>query len=380
MSLRKTILIVFLEVVAGLFLIEGTARVFIYPHHLKPTEVTIPHPVLNHALNPNVSTISRLRGEPYKVFANKEGWVEKYDVDLKKSPGTYRIFFIGDSNVEGVVNDEQKMVTVVEGLLNKHFQGSGINFEVINAGCRSYSTVLYYLLVKTVLLKYSPDLVVINVDMTDIPDDYFYRPLTRFDANGDPEAVLPVNTRIKDEYFLTPFGRAKLSLVDKIDLKLSEWSAFYRWMSLHIIKQPNPSLHYMDPSANWLSLEWDDKIRENVDFSMHMIELTMKLLKDHGVKCYVTGVPHHLQYTGKYSLKPFRVLSETVYANGGFYMDSFTALEKYVKDTKRDEYYWRGDPGHFNAKGNILWAATHFEFLTYPPNRLLPQKVLVKPR
>ncbi len=371
----KSILLPFFVVILCLIIIEGVARMVIYPKQSMPNISIIPHPVLNHTWNPHVSGISIARGRPYRLYANKQGWVEHDDVSVKKSPSTYRIFFVGDSNVEGVVNTNNKMEDLVDKELNERFKGRGINFEVINTGTKSYSTVIYYLLIKTELLKYAPDLIVINMDMTDVPDDFYYRPLTRFDADGHPTAVLPEDTMIKKEYVLTPFGRLKLSWIDKIDLKLSEWSAFYRWVASQLVKETNPSLRYMDRSANWLSLTWDQQIQDNVNYSMGILELIMELLKEQGVKFYITGVPHFPQYTGKYSTKPLQVLKETVELKGGLYLDSFAAMEPYIKNSRQADYYWAGDPGHFNESGNALWAAVHLKFLTYPENKLLPQEL-----
>ena len=81
---------------------------------------------------------------------------------------------MGDSNTQGLVDDEYKTCSSLEAKLNNHYKSLPINFEIINTGTSSYSTLIYYLLIRDYLTKYNPDMVILNIDMTDVPNDYFY--------------------------------------------------------------------------------------------------------------------------------------------------------------------------------------------------------------
>ena len=133
------------------------------------------HAVLHHAWIPNRLTTIDDRGVPFTLCTNSQGWPEADDVGRKKPAGVFRVFYVGDSNTQGVVMPEFKMVELVKKGLNARYRGSPVRFEVINTGTSSYSLLLYHLLVKTVLPDYSPDLVVLDIDMSDVPDDAGYR-------------------------------------------------------------------------------------------------------------------------------------------------------------------------------------------------------------
>jgi hypothetical protein len=102
--------------------------------------------------------VARNYPRPYTLRFNAQSWVETDDVELEKPTGTCRIFYVGDSFTEGAVPMEQSVPSLVEKHLNE---------------------------------TYSPDLIVINVDMTDTFDDWEYRENLMLDDEGSPWAVPP---------------------------------------------------------------------------------------------------------------------------------------------------------------------------------------------
>ena len=127
----------------------------------------IPDVLLHHKWRPNV------RRPADGVVINSQSWSETYDVERRKPASVFRIFFLGDSTTWGHALHERKMVKLVERELNDAYRGRGVRFEAINTGTSSYSNFQYYLLSKEVLPAYAPDLVVLDVDVSELPNDYY---------------------------------------------------------------------------------------------------------------------------------------------------------------------------------------------------------------
>lgn len=125
---------------------------------------------------------------------------------LEKPQGAVRILMLGDSFTEGDgVEAAETFSKVVEARLREAIPAKQI--EVINAGVGSYSPILEYLYLAKEGIKLKPDLVVLNLDLSDFYDDITYARLAKVDSAGVPLAVSPggspeegrgIATRIKD--------------------------------------------------------------------------------------------------------------------------------------------------------------------------------------
>ena len=104
------------------------------------------------------------------------------------------------------------MDEVLQEKLNKKFAASNINFEIINTGTSSYSTLIYYLLIKNYLIEYQPDMIFLNIDMTDIPNDSFYRNFLIKNSEGEILAITPQDNTKNIKYQLTPNGYKKIKI------------------------------------------------------------------------------------------------------------------------------------------------------------------------
>lgn len=95
-----------------------------------------------------------------EVKYNKWGY---HDVehDLIKPENVFRIVVLGDSMVEGIeVPLKENMTYKLSQLLNNNSPDS-IKYEVINMGVSAYGTTNEYLLLKSIGLKFKPDLVIL---------------------------------------------------------------------------------------------------------------------------------------------------------------------------------------------------------------------------
>jgi len=334
-------------------------------------------PVLHHKWAPSRTTIDHARSIPYPLTVNSQSWVEDYEISKAKPAGVYRIFYVGDSTTQGVVAPEYKMVELVERGLNA--SAVGVRYEVINTGTSSYSFLLYYLLIKTRLLEYNPDLVVLNIDMTDVVNDYVYRKSVVTNEAGEIVAVRPPEEDFRFRYYTTPEGVVHRNELPGWRQWLSSWSGLAYYMERLVDRKQWRKIEAgfrLDESANWLKKEWSQEIRGNIDESMAVLTSTIQLLKHHGIKMLVTGVPHYGQYTGLLSARPHAALAQVAAANHALYLNSYEALKGAIAASRQSDYYWAEDPSHFNIEGNRIWAEAQLAFLLDPANRLLPGESL----
>jgi hypothetical protein len=117
---------------------------------------------------------------------NNRGMRGPGDYTYKKGEGVFRIAVLGDSFTFGVgVAADQTASSVLEKMLNRDGSGAARKYQVYNFGVNSFSPVLEYIYLKREAIKYSPDLVILMLDLCDLQDDYLYEPHIVKDASGD---------------------------------------------------------------------------------------------------------------------------------------------------------------------------------------------------
>lgn len=121
-----------------------------------------------------------------------------------REPCFKRVLFLGDSFMEGVRLALEGYVptassdTVPARVRHFYRELTARNLCVFNAGFGSYSPSIYAPQAKILIPLLKPDLVVIDVDETDIWDDFNrYRKLAVRDRNGSITAVRPTPTAIR---------------------------------------------------------------------------------------------------------------------------------------------------------------------------------------
>ena len=128
------------------------------------------------------------------------------DIAVQKPSGTYRVILVGDSFIEGESVAESKTAAYLTG--KEITLETGHKTEVVNMGVMSYAPAVYYRMIKDKGLPLNPDLVIVNVDMSDFQNDYAYAKDMDVDGNfqnilfqqqmGQPHIAIPaVNSKIK---------------------------------------------------------------------------------------------------------------------------------------------------------------------------------------
>lgn len=148
-----------------------------------------PDPVLHHTFIPNAKGRQKTLEFDAPYVINSHG-LRNDELPLTKPAGVKRLLMLGDSFTEGlgVRGDE----TFTSRLRDKVAQaGFGDRWQIINGGVASYSPLLEYVYLKNHGLAFQPDLVILNLDLSDFYDDIQYAKLAVTDAQGDPVAVRP---------------------------------------------------------------------------------------------------------------------------------------------------------------------------------------------
>lgn len=193
-------LLIFVSVILGLFLIEGCLHVYQFLGEnsffgVKPYRTT-----LEWAENPN---IGKVFFKPYQtgwfvtpskeyinfIKINSQG-LNDSEHQLKKTKNTFRILFLGDSFVASVQTERDKtFFKQIEKRLNQ--KGDKKRYEVIAIGLGDTGTAQQYLALKEIGIKYKPDLVIhMFLTANDLKNNSsalmqdLYRPYFTQDDNG----------------------------------------------------------------------------------------------------------------------------------------------------------------------------------------------------
>ncbi|GEM_PF-2533892 len=159
---KKILLIIFSNLLAFclLFILGEFALRLLVPFmgHYRSAPFRRYDPVLGLALIPNKDVIHSRGCFVGEVRTNRWGMRDR-DRSIAKKPGEYRIALMGDSVVEGVqVKPDQVMNIRMEKLL----AGEGYpNSEVLNFGLGAIGTTQEYIMYKTRVRRFHPDLVVL---------------------------------------------------------------------------------------------------------------------------------------------------------------------------------------------------------------------------
>ena len=380
-------------------LLWGLLEMFLSRTVERPGDIIHNHFRLNHVWPPGIARVHDEFArenpewpEPYTHYYNQQGWLETYDVSKQKPAGTYRIFYVGDSFTEGCVPMDQSVASQLEIELNRRFQDSGRKYEVINTGTSSYSPLIYYILIRYIILEYEPDVVVMNLDMTDSFDDWKYRQTAIFDPQGNPYAA-PARDIYDDIYVQTRDGVRKATFMTRLNLWLFQNSYVYNYFTqeanlkriLSVALQnkdqparPIPQEGEIFSVRSWVQHTWSEKTEKNVAFTMDLVARSIRFMHANGIKPVITVVPRHQQFDPvgdgtrtRWSLRPHREFERVAREEGAVFIDSHGSLKDKIHGTPWERYYYRDDM-HFNPDGNDLWADAHIEAFLDPGNDLLP--------
>ena len=338
-----------------------------------------PDSILHHKLIPNAKARFKTSSFDTHYDINSLGLRDR-EYSIGKPSYATRILMVGDSFTEGIgVEASETFSKVLEGLLND--TGAKTKYEVINAGVGSYSPLPEYLYLKTAGLKLNPDIVVLNLDLSDMYDDIQYTRLARFDADGTPLGVNTEPERPKDNWFLRKLVAVKDFFKHKTRLYNFVWLRVSRYYE---------GIQHETNGLGDLRLDKYAMLRPNYTLKDQDWSLTYKyillirdMLKERGIPFCLTVYPYGLQVSSRefnvgrqfwdfrpdtlYSIQPQEWVEEFCRKEG---ISVINTCEDF-REAARSQYpLYIDDNGHWTAAGQRLFAQILFRELR---NRSMPK-------
>lgn len=145
-----------------------------------------PHPLWDHTLAPNVRQWVLRGGREQWFETNSLGFRHPFEIQNPKPAGVFRIFVLGDSFTEGPAPGPAVSDVIAEKIRKDYPE---TDFEVINAGVSSESLIPYTVRLRQQIFALSPDLIIVNIDNSDVRDDMELVSVTELDKNGVPVKI-----------------------------------------------------------------------------------------------------------------------------------------------------------------------------------------------
>jgi lysophospholipase L1-like esterase len=139
--------------------------------------------VVHHRLRPQARSLMASNEFSAEIATNSWG----LRGPEPRADAARRVLLLGDSFTQGEgVDARDSFVARLEARLDEALP---VPVEVINGGTDSYAPILSYLRYKNELRRLEPDVVVLNLDMSDLLQEQYYRSRARFGDDGEPLAV-----------------------------------------------------------------------------------------------------------------------------------------------------------------------------------------------
>jgi lysophospholipase L1-like esterase len=203
---RRTVGNVWLAIfsVALTYIVVDLAAGYLLIKPLSPP--LVPDQYRHHRLVPNSNAQFTQRDFSYVQRVNNLG-MRGEDRSVEKRPNTIRIVTLGDSFTMGKgVEDDETFSVGIERILNDRLAAcsSGLTVEVLNGGVDSYAPILSYIQLKRDIAPLKPDLIIHNLDVSDLVQEAAYRQIAEYSADGE---ILGVPQRDVREQSLTDRAR-----------------------------------------------------------------------------------------------------------------------------------------------------------------------------
>lgn len=238
-NMIRTILLAATSTAVALLCLEVVVRA-IEPREVMRYFFMSSDPVLHHRFTPNASGRYKTTEFDVAYTINTLG-LRNPETPRAKPEGRKRILMLGDSFTEG---DGVEYQETFSHRLQTMLDTSGLpqHWEVINAGVGSYAPMVEYLYLKQEGLALDPDIVILNLDLSDFFDDLGYAQRARWDAGGRPVAA-----GVEEE--TPPDSWVMAGLVNVKDF-FKEHTRLYNFIRLRIDRYLEGARHTVDMSGN----------------------------------------------------------------------------------------------------------------------------------
>ena len=377
---KKTVLTI-LGIILSLVFLETFIRVFFH-QNITPSLITSGFG-LPSAMRPNIkSEALNSVGVKYEIQTNKNRLRRKDPIEYKKPLNTFRILCIGDSMTFGSsVSNKETYSYYLEKILNKTTEK--IKFEVLNAGVTGWGPIDYFLYLKNEGLKYSPDLVIISLDASDIVNlksSFFDFEDLELKKSPDATNISLINPNVKP-YFNSAIETIREGIMSiPFFLQISEVSQFFNLVRKNLsidftqtpkTKSPLTSLISNNGISSKNIVNWNITIdSKNIEFrqsSLSEIQNILfaiiqsrikKLAKEKNFKLALVKVPYAPEVHGTINFKSDKTQSPLPSSNFVSLLKEFKAFS----GKNPIPLYFPYDV-HFTPSGNRLFSYLLFNSL-----------------
>ncbi len=333
--IRDTVMVMAISL-ALLVAFEMTVRLF-FPQttqytNLKNQSLGMKDSQLGFVYRPNAHQVVKGPEFTAEYKINQVGMRDEKQHEIPKPAGETRILLLGDSFTFGVgANYENIWPAILERNLIK----TGLKVSIVKAGVAGYDTRSELLYLKSLLLKYSPEIVVIGF----LPNDLFTN-----------ESIH--NNRVDTEQIAKDFRRDKISSLHSVSLiKRLVMSNDYLYCKLYLLTARKE--YFSKPAG--------ERLEQQLSITKDLFLKAHTLCRQNGAKLVVLSIPQQFQVITKArGFTPKGIDTDyidTVFAEYASQQDFrwipvLSSLTKEYQQNRKDLYY-RLD-GHLNNRGNSV--------------------------
>jgi lysophospholipase L1-like esterase len=309
------------------------------------------HPCFHHGLVQNMAAQTNWGNNEYMHYTNSFAFKDSAVFEAKQNLDKKQIVFIGDSFTEGIGEPYE---TTFFGYTRKSFENNK-NSELWNAGCISYSPLIYYNKIKyyTEIENLKIDYLWVFLDPSDIQDEVDYK---EFEPKCGEKFVPKAKTEVDYVYDIKN-DKNLFDIYSNHSLLFALTPSFYK--ALFPTAEQEKGITYQKNRIAWV---YDDTVyqewgKEGVESAENHLQKLADLCKEKNIKLTLVIYPwfdiiekneRHVNTWTDFTTK-----------NNIPLVNLFPVFSQKAKETSLEEvkqsYFLEGDV-HWNAEGNRLIA------------------------
>lgn len=274
-----------------------------------------------------------------------------------KDKKAFKVLFMGDSFMEGFGDADTLPQYIWKYLQQSELRHAPISF--LNAGCGSYSPAIYIPQAKILIPKLKPDLLIIDIDETDLGNDYIsYRHLIVRDENGK---ITRVKRAPLAQAFITGFLRIKKQplYLSRLISKIIHSRIYMPYITYRYHQRdPRDALCFSkDNTPGWQERHkaeiafFEDNIRQLIETLIELMGKRQRIIFIHH--------PHlrHIQpdpQAGYWNPLISSIVKKETRKYGVSFYDSTEEIKKSFGERPQD--YYLSEDMHFNFQGLKIYA------------------------